>query len=251
VLKRVEPVWKEKHVVHSYEVDVRGRAKPHVLFRYMLNSAWNHALSSEFSYEKLSNRGHFWALARFLMICNQFPQWNDQVVVETWGKDTDRFYALRDFIIHSTEGEKLVVATSSWLILNTETYRPQKLDRLREYFPFQFGRHELDVKLDKIHALVREQERSRYVVHFTDIDVNKHVNASKYMQWMLDGYSVEILEKKALKSFDLNFIAEAKIDDEIIVSVESAKKHDLCSVRRVTDSKELCRARLEWAGDVE
>lgn len=242
----VPSVCKEKHVVYSYEVDVRAQAKPHVIFSYLLNSAWKHTMASEFSYEKLSSRGQLWALARILMIFKRFPQWNDQIVVETWGKDIDRLFALRDFIIHSAEGEKLVVATSSWLILNKYTYRPQKLDKLKADFPFQFGRHELDVKLEKIQPPVQEQERCRYVVNYTDIDVNKHVIASKYMQWILDSYPADIFEKKNLKSFELNFITEAKLDDEIAVTSESTEKYDLCNIRRVADNKELCRAKLEW-----
>jgi medium-chain acyl-[acyl-carrier-protein] hydrolase len=246
-MKSVPAVWKEKYVVRSYEVDVRKRVKPHVIFSYLLDSAWNHALSSEFNYEDLSNRGQFWALARFLMVFDQFPEWNESVVVETWGKDIDRFYALRDFTIHSTMCKKFAAATSSWLILDRNTYRPQKLERLREKFPFQFGKHELDVKLGKIPAPVHEIEHSRDVVHFTDIDVNKHVNASKYVQWIIDSFHVDVSVTRDLKSFEINFISEAKLDDEIIVSVESAQNQDLCTIKRAADDRELCRARLIWS----
>jgi acyl-ACP thioesterase len=245
-MKSVPAVWKEEYVVRSYEVDIRRRVKPNIIFSYLLDSAWNHALSSEFNYDDLSNRDQLWALAKFLMVIDQSPEWNDRITVETWGKDIDRFYALRDFSIYSSAGKKLVAATSAWLILDQKTYRPQKLDRLRANFPFQFGRHELDVKLEKIPALIQQKESSRIVVRFTDIDVNKHVNASKYMQWIMDSYPVEVLEAKDFRSFEINFITEAKLDDEIIVSVESTEKQDLCNIKRATDDKELCRARLEW-----
>ena len=245
-MESVPTVWKEEYIVRSYEVDVQGRAKPHIIFSYLLDSAWNHALSSEFNYQDLSNRGQLWALAKFLMVFYRSPEWNERVYVETWGKDIDRFYALRDFTVNPVSGKKLVSATSAWLILDQKTYRPQKLDRLRENFPFQSGKHELDVKLDKIPALVQQKELSRSAVHFTDIDVNKHVNASKYMQWIMDSYPVEVLEEKDLKSFEINFMTEAKLDDEILVSVESTEKQDLCSIKRTSDDKELCRARLEW-----
>ncbi|MBI4767449.1 MAG: hypothetical protein HY787_23125 [Deltaproteobacteria bacterium] len=36
-------VRKEKRIVESYDVDLCGRLRPHILFSYLLNSAWNHA----------------------------------------------------------------------------------------------------------------------------------------------------------------------------------------------------------------
>jgi len=123
-------VRKDKHLIYSYEVDVRGRVQPSVLAGYLLDSAWNHANMSEFGYGKLLEQGQLWVLSKLLVIFNRMPKWNDEVIVETWGKGVDRFYALRDFVIHSYIDEKLVVATSCWLILDRNSYRPQKLDKL-------------------------------------------------------------------------------------------------------------------------
>jgi acyl-ACP thioesterase len=245
-VKQVQSVCEESHVIHSYEVDVHGRALPHVLFSYMLNSAWNHVFETEFNYENLAERGQFWALARFFLLFFRRPQWNEEIVVATWGKDIDRLYALRDFSIHSHHGEKLASATSSWLILDAATYRPQKLTRLREHFPFQWGMHELDMKLGKVSPLENEEEASRFTVHFSDIDVNRHVNAARYMQWMLDSCPFSVQERRDLKSCELNFIAEAKPGDEITVLVGSGSNADRCSVRRVSDNRELCRSELVW-----
>jgi acyl-ACP thioesterase len=212
----------------------------------MLNSAWNHVLETEFNYETLAEKGQFWALVKFFLKLSRCPAWNEKVDVSTWGKDIDRLYALRDFAILSQRGEKLASATSSWLILHEGTYRPQKLNSLREHFPFQYGVHELDVKLGKIPPLDSGEETARFTVRFTDIDVNRHMNASKYMQWILDSYPFEVLAERELESCELNFIAEAKPDDKIAIFADSGSEMDRCSVRRVSDGRELCRSELVW-----
>ncbi len=244
-----EVIWKEKHTVYSYEVDTKCKATLPVLFSYMLNSAWNHANSSFLSYNNLQAQGQLWTLVRFLIIINEFPKWNDTVCVETWGKGVDRFFALRDFIIYSENEDKLASATSSWLILDKNTYRPQKLDALVEKFPFQFGKHELNIKLEKLPALTNFKSSCSDTVRFRDLDVNKHVNAAKYMQWILDSYPLEIIENKNVKSFEINFLLEALLGDTISMLIETKNESTLTflnSIVRKSDNKELCRARVKW-----
>ena len=52
--------------------------------------------------------------------------------------------------------------------------------------------------------------------------------------------------ERDLKSCELNFIAEAKPEDEIAIFADFGRKIDRCSVRRVSDSGELCRSELVW-----
>jgi medium-chain acyl-[acyl-carrier-protein] hydrolase len=237
---------KQQHVVYSYEVDMRGFIKPSILLSYMLESAWNHVRSTDFSYSRLLAEGQLWAASRLLIIFNRLPKWNDEITVETWGKGIDRFFALRDFVVRSSTQEKLAVATSAWLIIDRTTLRPQKLDKLRETFPFHPGNSALDVKLQKLHPVTEGKIRTRSIVRYTDLDVNRHVIASRYMRWILDSFSADILEGCSLKSFEIDFLSEAKLEDEIAVAIQPDYEYYLCTISRESDGAELCRARLTW-----
>ena len=244
-------VWKDKYLVRSYEVDVNGRVRFPVIFNYLLNSTWNHAEGTEFSYTNMLTRGEVWALSRFMFRINRYPKWNDEIIVETWGKGSDRFFALRDYIIHSEKDGKLAAATSYWLILNKNTYRPQKLDFLLEQFPFQFGRHELEIELEKLHRPTSPEMGSADTVRFGDLDVNKHVGAARYTQWLMDGFPIDLVEKKDITSFEINFISEAKVGDAISTLIENVEQSPLtflASVARKIDNKELCTARVVFTG---
>ena len=54
---------------------------------------------------------------------------------------------------------------------------------------------------------------------FTDLDVNMHVNNTKYLDWCLNALGTEILKNRRLLSFDVNYDAEvlpgAKIRTEL------------------------------------
>jgi len=242
-------IWREKHKIYSYEVDVRGIARPTVLFNYILNSAWNHANFSEFSYEKLLQQDKFWVLSKFLVQFYRFPEWDDEVVIETWGKGVERLYAFRDFIVYSDNEEKLASATSAWLILDKNNLRPQKMDKLAELFPFNRGKDSLNIKLKKLPSLTLHEKSSLHVVEFSDLDVNGHLTASRYMEWILNCFPSEILENRNLKSFDINFIAEARENDTVSIFIKSKDKSEYIytgSIKRERDRKELCRAEIIW-----
>lgn len=187
-----------------------------------------------------------WVLIKVQVNVRRQPRWHEQIVLETWGKRVERLYALRDFAVSLTSGEKLVSATSSWFILNKTTLRPQRIDPVVDGFPWQPDRNELETHLEKAPALENGRQVAQFRVRFSDIDMNGHVNSARYLQWIVDSHSPEHLVASELASFDLTFIAEALLEDEVAVLSEDREGSELCSVTRVAGGKELCRARLNW-----
>jgi acyl-ACP thioesterase len=234
--------------LHSYEVDQRGLARPDILLSFMLDTAWSHTKDTDFSYSELMDEGQLWVLSRFLAVFHDWPKWDDEITIETWGKGTDRLFGLRDFVLYSKSGNKLVSATSAWLIIDRRTSRIQRIDSLGRNFPMQLDKNEMKIRLEKIEAQPAEKTNSIFVVRPSDLDVNRHVNSSRYLQWMLDSFPVEYSESNNLKSFEINFLAEAKIGDEVYVALSNGSEDFYCEVRRRNDNADLCRARVAWNG---
>ncbi len=240
------PVWKEKRAVESYDVDLCGRLRPHILLSYLLNAAWNHVKGTRYGYAELSARNLMWVLIKFQMVISTQPKWQDQLSIETWGKGNRRLYALRDFRVSAPSGATLVSATSSWLILDRTTGRPQRFDAKIDGFPWQTQKEEMETNLEKVAELQGGREVAGFRVHFSDIDVNRHVGSAKYLQWFMDSHSLEQLEKATPQAIELSFLTEAILDDEVRVISEQRNESERCSLRRANDSKELCRAWIKW-----
>jgi medium-chain acyl-[acyl-carrier-protein] hydrolase len=241
------PTHERTYLLHSYEVDVRGRARPGVLFAFLLDSAWSHVRSSAFDFDSLEEQGRFWVVSKFYAHFGRIPRWDESITVKTWGSGTDRLYALRDFVVRSEAGEKVAEATSAWLILDRGTLRPQKVDVLRGLFPFANPEAALSRPFEKLRAPSAGLPQTRYAVRFTDQDVNRHVNAARYLEWILDSLDGEMLSQRDLHSMEINFLAEGRLGDEIAVTVEPVGATHVCSITRLQDGKELCRALLSWA----
>ena len=246
-MNQIPPIWKEQRAIGWFDVDVLGRLRPQTLFAYLLDAASNHAQGSVFGYEALSALNLKWVMVKLQLVIRQQPRWGDQVTIETWGKRIERLYTLRDFAVSAASGESLVSGTSAWLIVDQRRGFPQRWDARSESVPWQDAeRDELQTNLEKVPELQAGQQVATYRVHFSDIDVNRHVNASRYLQWIIDSHSEEHLEACELASGDISFLSEALQHDEVVVFSEERAGKELCSVRRISDGKELCRAELRW-----
>jgi medium-chain acyl-[acyl-carrier-protein] hydrolase len=245
-MNQTPDIWKELRLIEPFDVDTLGRLRPQTLFAYLLNSAWNHAKGTNYGHDELSARNLKWVLIKVKMLINRLPTWGERIITETWGKRRVKLYALRDFTVSLDTGEKLVSATSSWMVVNKTNGRPQRFDQASDSLPWQPGKDEIETDLEKVPELQNGDEVARFRVLFSDIDVNRHVNSAKYLQWMVDSHSHEFLESMEPRSVELSFLAEALPRDEVTVFSERIDDQELCSVRRVGDGKELCRTRFEW-----
>jgi hypothetical protein len=55
------------------------------------------------------------------------------------------------------------------------------------------------------------------------------------------------------QSAEINYLAESKYDEEVIVRTSSDNEKEKCfnhSVSRTGDNKELCRIRIEWKENI-
>lgn len=242
----IPPIWKENRQIESFDVDIRGKLRPQIMFSWLLNAAWNHTRGTDYSFDKLSERNLKWVLIKSEIKIHRLPSWGEHITIETWGKKIVKLYALRDFIITSDSGEKLVSATSSWMIIHNDSGRPQRFDASFAHFPWNPEKNELETSLEKVPELHNGCQAAKYPVLFSDIDVNRHVHSGSYMRWMLDSHPHQFFTDHEIASIELSFLSEARSDDEVAVYCEKTGNSELCSVKHLKNDKEFCRAVFEW-----
>lgn len=245
--------WTEKYVVPSYLVNLRGQAGLYAIVNFIQDIGWLHAVSAE-----IRLPDHLaWIFTRQKLEMKKWPKWNDVVEITTWIRQPDSpLFCYRDYVI-SVNGEDYGRCTSVFAVLDRRTRKLSDFD-LKQFQNVIHPEKQLQLKPQKV--VMPEQDvksLAQFQVRNSDIDMNDHVNNSKYALWILDSLPIEAIKGGSeLKSYEINFLQEAKIGDLIEIQkaedLSASEAHSKASVfqgYRASDSKAIFRARLEFEGE--
>ncbi len=217
------------------------------MFYQMQEIAWEHAQLLGFGYKKLRDQNQFWVLSRLHMEIERRPKWTEEFTLETWSRGTDGFYGYRDFQFIDNTGKAIIRATSSWLILSSDTKKIVRLSGFSE-FP-AYSESMFGTNVNKIPSPASDDPLTFTPVLFNEIDINQHFNTGRYIERIIDGYNFEFHESHELATLEVNFLKEGLPSDRLAVKKERLNEQQhLCSVVRETDGADLIRARLTWKG---
>ncbi|HCT94139.1 MAG: hypothetical protein A2X19_03225 [Bacteroidetes bacterium GWE2_39_28] len=215
--------YKENFTVKTYETDHTGKYKPTSWMYHMQEMANIHALSLGFGYDNLIGEGIAWVLSRIHVKFLKLPTWKDKLTIETWHKGSDRLFGFRDYQACDPEGNPIILTTSSWLIINTNTRRVQRMDSIlgSDYA----GAHLVNAIDEPAERLVSPQGmelRGSVKVNISDIDINQHANNIRYMEWSMNHISTELSSKMHVTELWINFNNECRLNDVVDIYVKEA-----------------------------
>lgn len=242
-----ENIFEQKFTVFSYLTDRKSQLSPKDLLILMQEVAWAHVDSHDIGWSYLKQRGQFWALIRLYIKIDRFPKWNEQITIRTWGKPSDMLMHYRDHEILDEEGNVIIRSTSAWVILDFATAKPQKVDALPTHLYINTIKNAIKELPPKIQKVTFPEERAYKPVAYSDIDVNQHVNNSKYLQFAIDELDIEYVTGHDLKEIKINYIHQAKAGDYYAVQhVEVEPGNFITGIFSKEDARELCRLQTAW-----
>ncbi|MHC1764783.1 MAG: acyl-[acyl-carrier-protein] thioesterase [Verrucomicrobiia bacterium] len=240
------PLWTEQLRIRSFDVDFTRRATLASLYRYFLDAAWNHAEALGIGFEHLKTQNRFWVLSRLLLEVKAYPLWGSVITLRTWPRLVKTVFAMRDFEILDNDGARIAAGSSAWIVLDAASKRPQRLNKLAAAMPNLSDHAALGTDPGKLPDLESWDEVFSAAVRYTDIDVNRHVNASQYIGRILDAYPVGFLGHHSARGLEVNYVGETMEGETLSVrtrqTADGVFQHSLTKA----DGTEVCRARLTW-----
>lgn len=256
--------WKETYRVRSYETDPTGRASTAAVCNYLQEAAANHAYSLRLSVEHFRERPLTWMLGRLRVLVETYPRWRDEVTVETWPSGVDRLLATRDFLIFDGDGRTIGRATTGWMLIDLERRRPVRMPEAVTALALLDRNRAAEDASATLPAPAAGAAEHHVRVEYNDLDVNKHVNNVRYIEWALEGLTAERRDAHDLAELDVHFRAEAVYGDVVAVragpvdgsgedrsvdtnvTTETEGISVFAHVITETDGKELARIRTGW-----
>jgi len=84
-------------------------------------------------------------------------------------------------------------------------------------------------------------------VCYSDLDVNGHMNNTRYIDWICDALGTEAMREKGLSRLQVNYIAEAQPGEMLELSMKRAGEDILLAGRRASDQKTVFESSVSFA----
>lgn len=175
----------ERRVTYS-EIALDGMADEAQLVRYFQDCSTMQSESLGMGIDFLEQHSHVWMLTAWQIIFSRRPGLGELIKTGTWAYGFDAMYGYRNFILKDQKDELLAVANSIWVLINTQTGRPEKLTG--EYVD-GYGSEEkypMDYAPRRIRLPKEWEELEPFLVTRADLDTNCHVNNARYISMALE-----------------------------------------------------------------
>jgi medium-chain acyl-[acyl-carrier-protein] hydrolase len=237
----------ETFPVHSYEVDAFGLLAPPALAGYLQEIAGHHADEMACGLDAMQSRGLAWVLARQRLEIESPIRAGDVIEIETWPSGVERLFALRDFHVRRPDGATAARALAHWLVIDLETRRPVRPDRVLEE-RFRAGtEHVFAAAAPPMPEADRADAERVLDVRYGDIDQIRHVTNSRYLAWALEALPEATWGSDRLAAAETHFLAECRLGGRVVSRLARLGEREFAhAVVREEDGKVLARLRTAW-----
>ena len=233
-----------RDIIRSYEIDAFGKLSLTSLLYYFQEAANHHATALNWGMEYLSSINKFWVLSRLKVVIEKYPQHKNEIVISTWPRGADGFFAYRDYQI-TLNNLPVINAVSSWLILDQASHRPTKVDQIGKPLP-KYEESHLPFPENKLPNLIKPELIFEKKVNFSDIDINQHLNNAKYLEIIVDALFDSLSRSFEIREIDIQYLHESQQGDILKVYSEKTSGNSmmLC-IQNSTKGKESCRCEVK------
>jgi len=207
-------MYEKKYHLVVTDVDSYLDLRMSSFFQMMQDVAVEHAEILGIGKSETIDKGLFWVITRIALTVYKMPKYLDTVILRTYPGNDMKFIFPRYFQLVSESGEVLITASSSWCVLN-------KADHRINLNPFN-GKVLPTEHLDIEEPLPRKvtyndelNEVERRSVRFSDIDLNSHLNNTRYIEYIFDTHSKEFYDKYQIHKLTINYEHELKAGDTV------------------------------------
>ncbi|MEW4354061.1 acyl-ACP thioesterase domain-containing protein [Streptococcus pneumoniae] len=183
-----------------------------------------------------------WIVTDYEMTIHRLPAFGDQIRIETEALSYNRLFCYRRFTIFDQEGQILVEMLASFVMMNKETRKVHPVDG-ELIAPYQSEFNKKVIRGPKYPKL-EDGEQKDFQVRFYDLDMNGHVNNSKYLDWVFEAMGVEFLCEYVPRKINLKYVKEVRSDSCVSSCV---KKEGTTSYHQIVSDGSLhAQAIIEW-----
>ena len=248
----MEKVGKYLFMAEPFHCDFSHRLFMGHLGNHLLNAADFHSTDRDFGMTYLNPIHKTWVLSRLAVEMDEMPMQYTKFNVETWVECAMKYFTNRNFRVVGEDGKVYGYGRSVWAMIDTETRQPQDILEIHDGEIVNWIETEKEcpiekssrVKMSDKAVLVREID-----TYYNDVDVNGHVNSIKYIEHILDLFSIDFYRENKIKRFEIAYVAESYGGDRLSFWQEQTGDNEYCiRITKLSEDGEktieVCRCKV-------
>jgi len=232
------------YMLTAGESNAQGRMPLTLLVERIIEVATEHANALNIGYSTLIKQNIGWVLSRLSVEMNSMPSINENYSFTTWIESYNRHFSERNFVITGDNGKVFGYARTIWVAMDFATRSVADLTSLeRDSFPTA----DLPCPIDKTPRLPNLGDEAAcvdYRFKYCDIDFNRHVNTVRYVELLMNQWSMDHFDRYFAGRFDISFHIECHFDEAVKVRHIDGES-SYCEIIKPDDTKAI-GARFIW-----
>ena len=242
----MQNLYSEKYTTNDVELDVNEKLSITEILKLMQRTTFSHSQLIGLDHQTMIDRDNaFWVITKMKVVCNNSIGANQKLTLKTWTRKPQAVRFLRDLQIKQ-KNKILVKGVSEWCCLDYKTRTLRRSNSIKypdlqmeETTESNLNFTNLKVNVDKKDFVYNK------TIMPTDIDVNLHTNNLKYNIIALDAFSLNDLQNKIIKEYEIYFVNETKLGERIDVYKKKIK--DLFYIEGKREDVTIFRVVIKFA----
>ena len=200
--------YQESILLRTCDCDVNGQWRPSAMLTAMQEISGTHCAMLGCGRDDLLKRGVVWILARTEVQMSRYPNLGETVTVQTFHRPVRLRFFPRYYIFRDAAGEVIGQAGTLWLLMDIHTRQTIPAGDIAALMPDNSDLPAPMALPTSVKQLQGVETVSYYDPVYTDLDVNGHVNNTRYADWLCNALGVETMGRYAPQRMILSYNAE-------------------------------------------
>ena len=183
-----------------------------------------------------------WIITEYDIDVIRLPRFAEEITIETEALSFNRLFCYRRFTIYDESGQAIIQMLATFALMDRDSRKVHPV--VPEIVaPYQSESSKKLLRGPK-YAELENAISKDYHVRFYDLDMNGHVNNSKYLDWIFEVMGADFLTNHIPKKINLKYVKEVRPGGMITSSYEL---NQLESNHQVTSDGDInAQAKIIW-----
>ncbi|MEG1378069.1 MAG: thioesterase [Bacteroidales bacterium] len=235
--------------VNSNQVNAQQEMPVSMVAQCLIDAASRHAEKWEFGFRHLIQNNHAWVLARLAFEMERYPKVDDVLTVETWVEGVNKHFSSRNFRMLDQNLNVIGYGRSIWSVIDFETR--ESVD-LAGYETIVKLAQDLPCPIERPGRIgsVKTETGVPYRVQVSDLDINRHMTSARYIDHLLDLFSLTQFDENRVARFEVQYLNEALYDENVLLLKEAAAQGEYILEMRNESGISLCKCKCVFVNSL-